>query len=371
MVFLDNPLVSVIIPVYNSEAYLPELFDSLSNQTLTNFEMICVDDNSSDDSLRLLNMYAENDSRVSIIALQQNMGAGGARNIALDKVRGQFFCFVDSDDFIEPNMLKDLVEVAQQTNADVVIFGLDQYREQDSTYAPMHHAVVEGKIPAKEVFWPAEIENFYKYMVGFTVNKLYRTEFFKPLAIRFPDIGAHEDMPFTYAAVSAAKRVYYYDETLYHYRRQREGSRSDETNDQFVYMFEALECLMEELMRLGIFKDYEQCFENYVLHMASWKYSETHGLTRMRFHDAFREEWAFKLGVANRNDDYFFIESEKQFLKRALAQPYVNQLEEDLERSNSEIRRLKKIIKRLNKKIDDLEGLPFIHILKRFGGRQD
>lgn len=355
---MDNPLVSVIVPVYNSEPYLPELFNSLKNQTLQDFEILCIDDKSSDGSLKYLNMRATNDDRVRVIALQQNVGSGKARNEALKHVKGEYFCFVDSDDFIEPNMLGDLVDIAQREQADVVIFNLDQYREQDGVFMPMPWAVVEGKVPEGKIFWPAEIDNFYKYMVGFTVNKLYRTEYFMPLGIEFPDVGAHEDMPFTYAAVSGSKRVYYHDAVLYHYRRQREGSRSDETDEQFQYMLEALECLKDELIRLEMFDDYERCFENYVLHMAEWKFSSTRGLTRMHFLDSFRDEWADRLGVLDRPDDYFFIESEREFLKRALRQSYVEQLEDDLADSKAQVRSLQKKNEKLQMQLNELKGNP-------------
>lgn len=355
---MGNPLVSVIVPVYNSEPYLPELFSSLFRQTLEDFEILCIDDKSADGSLKYLNMRAANDERVRVIALAENLGSGGARNNALKYVKGKYFCFVDSDDFVEPNMLEDLVCIAEREQADVVLFNLDQYREQDGVFTPMPWAVVEGKVPEDKIFWPAEVDNFYKYMVGFTVNKLYRTDYFNPLGIEFPDVGAHEDMPFTYAAVSASKRVYYHDAVLYHYRRQREGSRSDETDEKFHYMFEALECLKEELVRLDIFEEYERSFENYVLHMAEWKYSSTRGLTRMRFLDSFRDEWAGRLGVLDRPDEYFFIESERAFLHRALSQPYVEQLEEDLASSKAMVKRLEKQNARLQAEVEELKGNP-------------
>ncbi|XCB29848.1 hypothetical protein RQN30_11950 [Arcanobacterium hippocoleae] len=90
------------------------------------------------------------------------------------------------------------------------------------------------------VFTASEIKNFYKYLVGFTVNKIYRREYLQQAQIDFPEVGAHEDMPFTYLALSAAARIYYLPKTFYHYRRFRSGSLSDATEKHYEYMLEAL-----------------------------------------------------------------------------------------------------------------------------------
>ena len=350
---MDKPDVSVVIPVYNSISYLPELMRSLRHQTLKNIELIFVDDCSDDDSVVYLNKVAEYDSRIVVIEPGVKLGAGAARNYAFDYVRGRYLCFVDSDDFLELDALAQLVRIADDNDVDVVIFGIDQYREVDGVFMDMPWAVVEGRVPEGQVFSPADVENFYKYMVGFTVNKLYRSDYFLNLGVTFPDVGAHEDMPFTYAAVSVTQRAYYHKPVLYHYRRQREGSRSDDTEDQFVFMLEALEVLKKELERLGVWEQNERNYANYVLHMVEWKFSSTHGLVRQRFDEVFRNEWANRLGILGYPDDYFYIDSERELLNRIMSKPYVVQLEEEISRKDVRIRKLEKDNAKLRKKLKE------------------
>ena len=116
-----RPLVSVVMPVYNSEKYLKESLDSVLNQTYENLEVICVDDGSEDHSLDILNYYAKKDSRVRVYT-QDNKGPSVARNKALDNAEGEYISFVDSDDFLQLNAYEILVECALQKQSwDLII----------------------------------------------------------------------------------------------------------------------------------------------------------------------------------------------------------------------------------------------------------
>ena len=104
------PKVSVIIPIYNVETYLPQCLDSIINQTLKEIEIICVDDGSTDKSLDILKEYAKKDKRVAIIT-QKNLHAGVARNAGLSQAKGEYISFLDSDDFCEPEMFEKMYQV--------------------------------------------------------------------------------------------------------------------------------------------------------------------------------------------------------------------------------------------------------------------
>ncbi len=112
-------LVSVIIPVYNVRLYLREALDSVLAQTYRNLEILVVDDGSDDRSEAICDEYAEKDARIAVIH-QKNKGLSGARNTGLDIVRGDFIAFLDSDDAYCPNMLRMMVDVAQQSGTDLV-----------------------------------------------------------------------------------------------------------------------------------------------------------------------------------------------------------------------------------------------------------
>lgn len=116
---MSSPLVSIIIPVYNTAAYLRECFDSILAQTYTNYEVVVVDDGSTDDSGAICDEYAERDSRFVVIH-KQNGGVSTARNTGLDAATGDYIGFVDSDDMMLPGMFEEYVRVAEKTGADLV-----------------------------------------------------------------------------------------------------------------------------------------------------------------------------------------------------------------------------------------------------------
>ena len=329
--------VSIVIPVYNSEEYLSKTIESLLKQTHENLEIICVNDGSSDGSINILNKFAATDPRLIVID-KDNEGPSRARNIGIQRATGDFLMFVDSDDFMVRSALKQLVTAAEQSSAEVVVFGIDEYHDDTHRYFPMHHAVVKGKIPAGTVFDPRTIDNFFVYMVGFTVNKLYRMSYFKELGVEFPTIGAHEDMPFTYAATAPAHRMFFLDKVLYHYRRERaEGSRSDNTEEQYQHMLKALECMRAELERLGIFEDYERDFENYVAHMCCWKFGSIFRKPRRQFYDTIHDGWLESIGALGHEDSYFFDKHTRKFINSVQNETYVDLVEDHAERISKEL----------------------------------
>ncbi|MGL4973269.1 MAG: glycosyltransferase family 2 protein, partial [Culicoidibacterales bacterium] len=128
---MNQPLVSVIVPVYNVAQYLPKCLDSIVNQTYKNLEIILVNDGSTDDSLEIIYDYAKKDPRIIVID-QENQGQSVARNKALVKAKGRYTIFLDSDDYIEEIAIFILVKQIQKLNAEMIIFGHREIYE-DST----------------------------------------------------------------------------------------------------------------------------------------------------------------------------------------------------------------------------------------------
>ena len=116
---MSAPLISVIIPVFNTEKYLKECLNSLINQTLINIEIICINDASTDNSLNILCEYAEKDKRIKVIDLKINKRQGGARNEGLKVAGGEYIGFVDSDDWIDIKMYQRLYKKIIEEKADI------------------------------------------------------------------------------------------------------------------------------------------------------------------------------------------------------------------------------------------------------------
>ena len=119
---MEQPLVSVIIPVYNMERYLERCLDSVLNNTYRNLEVICIDDGSKDSSLEILRRYEAADPRVVVIA-KENGGVSSARNAGLDRMTGEYVAFIDPDDFVHPQYIEQFVITQRETGADLVIGG--------------------------------------------------------------------------------------------------------------------------------------------------------------------------------------------------------------------------------------------------------
>ena len=128
-----GPSVSVVMPVFNSGQYLSDSIESVLCQTYSDFELLCVDNASTDDSLSVLREESEKDSRISV--LQDNRrGVSNARNTGLAYASGDYVAFIDADDFILPSLLEHALFQAQKHNADMVIFGFDEYQSVENSF---------------------------------------------------------------------------------------------------------------------------------------------------------------------------------------------------------------------------------------------
>ena len=118
------PKVSVIIPVYNSEKYISECLDSVLNQTFKDIEIICIDDGSTDKSFDILNRYNIKEKRITLLT-QKNLGQSVARNKALEIAKGEYIYFLDSDDYIEPNLIEECIKKLDETQEGLICFNTE------------------------------------------------------------------------------------------------------------------------------------------------------------------------------------------------------------------------------------------------------
>lgn len=153
-----NPLITVILPIYNMEAYLARCLDSVCASTYRNLEIICIDDGSRDRSLEILRNYEQRDSRIIVIA-KENGGVSSARNAGLDRMNGKFVTFIDPDDFIHPQMIELLYRAEEETNADIVICNHQTVREED---LPISFPPLDDGMPStKAATWASVFKNYF------------------------------------------------------------------------------------------------------------------------------------------------------------------------------------------------------------------
>ena len=208
-----NPKVSIIIPVYNTEEYLRSCLDSVISQTLSDIEIICVNDGSSDYSLDILSEYAKRDSRIKIIT-QDNRGLSEARNRGLNEATGDYIFFVDSDDFIHSQCLETAYSLAKENDADLVDLRYTSRREMAFLSRTVKIRKVRCKVASNPFSLGINKERFK--ILFFVWTKLYRRIFLRGL--RFIPNIQFEDFPFVFGVLSKMPKTVVALEKLYFYR---------------------------------------------------------------------------------------------------------------------------------------------------------
>lgn len=250
------PIVSVIVPVYNTARYLGECLSSLTGQTLGDIEVICIDDGSTDGSSTMLDEWSRKDARVRVIH-QANAGVSTARNVGLDSARGKYVLFVDSDDYIEPNTCEKLAGTAERDAADIVVFG-------GSTFPPV--GWIDGVLNTEDI--SGEDDPFHALFdergsYPLMCNKLYRRELLEAHHLRFnTELKLGEDNAFQFCTFPHARIVSFCSDMFYHYRCEREGSAinsfySDRLSKVDKH-FAIVEYVLGEWSRQGLVKGHEE-----------------------------------------------------------------------------------------------------------------
>lgn len=216
---MDDIKVSIIVPVYNTEIYLKECLESLVNQSLKNIEIIIVNDGSTDKSSLIINEYSKKYKNIIVINTN-NVGVGAARNLGIKKASGEYIAFVDSDDFIEKEMYEVLYKIANNTDSDIVISGINFYYENLEEF---NDNKFENEI--KYYYRKDILQNFFMGNVStYSWNKMYKRDIFCMNNLNYSeDTSTGEDIIVAIKAINLCTKVARINNKLYNYR-QREGS---------------------------------------------------------------------------------------------------------------------------------------------------
>lgn len=204
-----QPLVSVIVPIYNVEEYLPQCLDSIISQVYQNIEILCVNDGATDNSTVILENYLQKDSRIKVVN-QKNQGLSAARNTGLQHASGELIVFVDSDDWIENDLIEKVCRTFSNEDVDFVCYGSYKFIEgcRKKTYA--------YKYPSDCIF---SVDDPKLMTVGVsTWGKMYRTRFLKQNKLLFPVGLYYEDVYFHWGCISFAKNIHLLEGVYYNYR---------------------------------------------------------------------------------------------------------------------------------------------------------
>jgi glycosyltransferase involved in cell wall biosynthesis len=292
--------ISIIVPVYNVEKYLKCCLDSLINQKFEGqYEIICVNDGSTDNSLEILKEYKRNNPKITVIN-QENRGLGGARNTGIKNAKGKYIIFVDSDDYLKNNNgLTLMYNEAEKENLDIIVADFEyDFEDKNKNYRKRRNECIKSKVMTGREFYDLGIKT--KSIMSVVWNKLYRRDFIIKNNLFFIEGVLYEDMEFTPKAYYLAERVKYIDKVIYMYR-QREGSIMSNKNvnriDDYFIIADSL-------------NEFNKKFNSYTLLQAEL-YIYVTIIRKLKYIDDTDVKNSYKLKLRKRNIQSKFLYSNK------------------------------------------------------------
>ena len=286
---------SIIIPIYNVAQYLPKCLDSVLAQTCADFEAVCVNDGSTDNSLEILEEYQKKDLRIKVVS-QQNGGLSAARNTGLNHAEGDYVFFLDSDDWIEPVTLKILSE--NLSGEDMVCFGGRRYLEEKGTYEEPDKMESESDLTGWEYYSRHALES-RKFAFVCVVLRLYRRQFLLENGLKFTEGIYNKDNMFTPHVCYHAKKVKVIPDCLYDYRVRGNSimtTRSIRRNKDILFIantlsefFVSKSDIDKTIVYRSLTQHYQAVFKNakpeddkVLLPLVDWKLYKTVSRTKLR-----------------------------------------------------------------------------------------
>ncbi|MBO7053079.1 MAG: glycosyltransferase family 2 protein [Alphaproteobacteria bacterium] len=212
---MNMPKVSVILPCYNVANYMDAMFESLRNQTMKDIEIICVDDKSTDNTVKKIREFMKSDKRISLYKLAKNHGASYARNYGLKKAKGKYVCFLDPDDYIDNDFIEKLYKTITKTKFDVA----------------------KAKFKVGDKYWQTHefVKRNYLCFSSEHCSAMYNKKFLLENNILYPeDVITGEDAVFLSNLVLHTNKITTTDDTYYHYVRREKSLDSEKLSHKQV-----------------------------------------------------------------------------------------------------------------------------------------
>lgn len=210
--------ISIIIPVYNTELYIAQCLDSLLEQTFSDYEIICIDDGSTDNSINILNSYHEKNENITVLR-QQNLYAGVARNNGLRIAKGEYVVFFDSDDFVTPDFLSELYQGITSADADICLCKGRIFDMNTNSYRPWN-TINYSKTPELQVFNRDDLGvNAFTFIIPTPCCKIIKKSLLEKYNIEFQNLHSSNDVFFSMYSNFMASKITIIKKELYLYRR--------------------------------------------------------------------------------------------------------------------------------------------------------
>ena len=235
----DNPIVSVIVPVYNTEKYLEECLESILNQTLSDIEIICIDDKSTDNSLQILKEYSKKDERIIIMENDSNRGLSFNRNKGMAHAKGKYVSFIDADDKIDVDAYEKLYNFIEENNQDFIIFNAIRFTDYGRKYdSELHKIAISDKpITSTNILKNRE----FVFDTG-AWNKFINKDFLLNSKIKFKEGRFYEDLLFSMELFCASDSIGVLPDVYYYWR-----IRKDDENKSITQEYSNIENIKDRL----------------------------------------------------------------------------------------------------------------------------
>ena len=268
----ENCKVSVIMPVYNAGRYLEESINCVLNQTLKEIELICVDDGSQDNSVDILQRVADEDNRMHFYRQNHN-GGGAARNFALKKATGKYLYFMDADDLIKQDALRELYDKIEESEVDFVLCRTIVYDSDNDEYLNKPYFDMEPiyRIVGDEVFHYNDVgSNLFDFSVT-PWAKMFNREFALSTGARFGEGLIFHDHFFFWEILFNSRKIIFYNKELCIYRIHSKSS-TESKDSRFLNIFDVYKGVIEIFMKYHVFNKYERRLYNVIIHSAIRRY---------------------------------------------------------------------------------------------------
>lgn len=262
--------ISVIIPAYNVEDYIEDCLQSLLPQMRKNWELICIDDCSQDNTYSILAGYAKRNENIRIIRNKENLGAAKSRNAGLKIAKGEYVIFLDSDDLFDLSFLGKMYDHAKRYDVDMTVCkyailtcdALGQRKEEPVKWD-------EWKLLPTDLIDKEDSFPFLFFVIGFAPwNKLVKRKVLEENFILFQDLPNSNDICYSILSAACSNKIYFLNEHLIFYRENRENSLSSYRSEKKNYTIYAFEEIFKELERLGLYSGViKVCLINFIIYL--------------------------------------------------------------------------------------------------------
>lgn len=278
------PEVSIIIPFNNVENYIEQCLSTVISQTLKDIEIILINDASTDKSRSIVLDFMQKDKRIKLIELKERKGQGFARNRGIELAKGEYIGFVDSDDFIEPDMFEKMYNTAKNSGCDIIMCLVKEYDDLNDKYITSDYYSLAPLCGLKNNIFSAKDtkDNILDINVALW-NKIYKRSYLKKTGEKFPEGFIYEDLPFFFGTYLPAEKIQIIWEFFYNYRINRKNSTMQQFNNKILDRLPMVSLTYEKLKNTPYLKDLQYKIKGWIINDLFHRYT----LLKENYHKEF------------------------------------------------------------------------------------